>query len=185
MTIEMDKGTLMEMYQDRAMTQREISEEIGCSVSTVNRYINEYGVEKPQTEVWKDEGLLRSLYLGEGLSAREIGERFGISHKTVLYWLDEYGVERRDKECYIEEKNASNVPYFEHADPGGHERWQVGDRGSLRSVSVHRLVVVAEEGLEAVEGKVVHHKNHIPWDNRPSNLKLMDREDHSAYHRRF
>lgn len=50
---------------------------------------------------------------------------------------------------------------------------------------VHRLMMVAEEGFDALEDKVVHHKNHIPWDNRTENLELMSRAEHSSHHSEY
>jgi transposase len=51
-------------------------------------------------------------------------------------------------------------------------------KGEGCRVRVHRLVAVAEHGIEAVKGKVVHHKNRIRFDNHPSNLELMEDEEH-------
>ncbi len=39
--------------------------------------------------------------------------------------------------------------------------------------SIHRLVAVAEYGIEAVEENDVYHLNTVAWDNRPSNLELV------------
>lgn len=42
--------------------------------------------------------------------------------------------------------------------------------GEKHAFPVHRLVAVAEYGIEAVEGKQIHHKNKHPSDNSPGNL---------------
>jgi hypothetical protein len=47
---------------------------------------------------------------------------------------------------------------------------------------VHRLVAVAEYGFEAVCDSHVHHKNGIPWDNRPSNLEVVSEKHHTNKH---
>lgn len=46
----------------------------------------------------------------------------------------------------------------------------------------HRLQMVAEHGFEELIGKVVHHKNEIPWDNRPDNLELLSPSEHAMVH---
>jgi len=51
-------------------------------------------------------------------------------------------------------------------------------------VQIHRLLMVAEEGIEEVKDKAVHHRNHFSWDNRPDNLVLMDPGEHSRLHSR-
>jgi hypothetical protein len=47
---------------------------------------------------------------------------------------------------------------------------------------VHRLLAIAEHGTDAVAGQHVHHKNGIPFDNRPENLELLSPSEHSKRH---
>lgn len=55
--------------------------------------------------------------------------------------------------------------------------WKV--RG--RSITVHRLLMIAEHGVEAVKDKHVHHKS-LRWDNRPETLELITPEEHQSKH---
>lgn len=65
-----------------------------------------------------------------------------------------------------------------HMDTQGYERfWSDG-----KVITVHQLIAIAEYGFDDVAGKVVHHKNEIKWDNRPDNLEVMERDDHSRLH---
>jgi len=59
-------------------------------------------------------------------------------------------------------------------------------RGQQNSdyVPLHRLVAVAEYGIEEVKEKHVHHKNGVRFDNRPSNLELMSDVDHTLHEQR-
>jgi hypothetical protein len=65
---------------------------------------------------------------------------------------------------------------------GGHEFFKVRIHGKSHTLFHHRLIAVAEHGFDAVCGNVVHHKNDIPWDNRPENLELMTLAEHTAHH---
>ena len=43
-----------------------------------------------------------------------------------------------------------------------------------------RRMMIAKKGAAAVKGKDIDHKNKTPTDNRPSNLKIMDRSANRA-----
>lgn len=79
------------------------------------------------------------------------------------------------------ENKRSPVP--ERTDDRGYERWDVNDLGERYTVTVHRLLAVAEFGLDAVVGKDVHHINELSWDNRPENIELIDHAEHASMHR--
>lgn len=65
----------------------------------------------------------------------------------------------------------------------GYMRWtgkySVDDNAS---VYVHRLLAVAKYGFSDVADRVVHHKNTVPWDNRPDNIEVMTQSDHASQH---
>lgn len=54
--------------------------------------------------------------------------------------------------------------------------------GEWDEIPIHRLVAIAEYGTGAVAGRHVHHKNGIPWDNRPSNLDVRTSKEHLRSH---
>lgn len=127
---------------------------------------------------WRDEELLRELYLDEGYSTEQMASGWDCGTTTIINWMDRYGIERRSwREAG---KHSWGAP------PGcplrtmkrGHEAWQASDR----SFAVHRLLAVAEFGVDAVKGVHVHHKNGIKWDNRPDNLELVTNSEHQRRH---
>jgi len=125
---------------------------------------------------------LNKLYHDENLSQQEIGDRFDVAQRTVSTWMDDLKIPTRPKHHRIStgKRHAS----FNPADANGYERWRAwnSDTGNYDRVYVHRLVGVAKHGFDAVSGKHVHHRNHLPFDNRPSNLKLMTNSDHRTLH---
>jgi len=71
----------------------------------------------------------------------------------------------------------------------GYERWRAWDPADRkeRYVYVHQLLCIsdgADPSLVFSDGKYhVHHGNRIRWDNRPSNVSLVDSDEHEQHHR--
>lgn len=133
--------------------------------------------ESARERPWTDANLLRRLYIDEGMSAVAISEMWDCSSSTVGNWLDEHGIEKRSQEEAVQlALGQKHVTFTTHSK--GYEVWWIPGF----NVYVHRLVAVAEYGLEALKGKKVHHENEIPWDNRPENLELLTTKEHRRKH---
>ena len=113
---------------------------------------------------------LRDLWVNKRYSAGRIASIFDVHISTIYRRLKRHGIERRDLLQY----NTIGKGYTEIAEPG-----EGGER-----VYAHRLLAVAEYGFDAVadEDNVVHHKNGVTWDNRPSNIRLLTNEVHARKH---
>lgn len=143
---------------------------------------NEDADEIPDDQPWRDEELLRELYLDRKWSMEKIGRAFDCSSGTVDYWIKKFGIETRPLPEAMLNTGTVNRANF-GTKQSGYEVWNAYVRGEgIVSVRVHRLLAVAEYGFEAVCGKVVHHKNRIPWDNRPDNIEVMRRAEHGLHH---
>lgn len=130
---------------------------------------------------WQDESTLRELYVGRRMSMRKVADELGAHHETISRWLKKYDIDTRGrKESLRVERYKQPAHYF--TGEGGYERARTKIDGEQKSVQIHRLVAVAEYGLEAVNDSVVHHKNRIPWDNRPGNLVVMEWGEHGEHH---
>lgn len=130
-----------------------------------------------QSKPWRDSELVNRLYHDEKMSGPEIAELLGCSVGPIYDRIDETrSIGDANKIRRLREPAAHRI------DEDGYERVGTKIDGKRMATGVHRLIAVAEFGFEAVRDKIVHHKNGVPWDNRPSNLQLMDQSDHVREH---
>lgn len=123
---------------------------------------------------WTDAERLRELYHGEGMSIYDIADEWGCGKTTIGKWLHRHDIE-------VDTPSHEKPPHF-CTESRGYECWRHDTSGTQHKVRVHRLVAVAEYGYDEVVGKDVHHENHIPWDNRPSNISVLNRSEHAKLH---
>lgn len=124
---------------------------------------------------WADKDTLLDLYVKRGFSSREVADVLGCGKKTILRWLDRHGI---DKETPTWER-----PPVYHTLSSGYEQIKAQHKGEQLAFSHHRLLAVSEYGFDEVADSVVHHENRIPWDNRPSNISLIDSQSkHTKNH---
>lgn len=180
---------LHELWHEKELTNVEIGEKLGCSGSTVSHWLRRLEVKegKPDVELpdnlsespWQDEELMEWLYHDEGLSAGEIAMVLDCSTGSVFTWLDRHDFKKRSqKEAAKHSLGKDHMTFLTTSK--GYEAWWVPSD----VVYVHRLVAVAENGLDAVVGNHVHHRNGIRWDNRPGNLEVKTPSDHHSDHNR-
>lgn len=125
---------------------------------------------------WHDAATLRRLYWDRGLSLDDIADRLGCSDVTVLNWMEKHGIQRR-----TEKRNRLPRP-LTVTSPGSTNQGYELIWHDDHCVRHHRLLAVAEHGFDAVREREVHHRNGVYWDNRPSNLELVDPSEHGRIH---
>lgn len=126
---------------------------------------------------WRDKERLEELYWEQGLCPAEMEDILGCTERTIWTWIRKTGMETR-------RPGRRTNPWATYdTDSDGYERWQNrAGRDRNKQVYVHRLLAVAEYGLESVANHHIHHKNGIRWDNRPENIVLMTHEEHNRHH---
>lgn len=140
------------------------------SVANSHQYTLEMS---PVDYPWDSQKKLKEMYHEQGLILKEIAEKEDVSITTVHRKMNVEGVETNGPGRW------TKTPTYRTTKEGIEEV-----SGSHESVPVHRLVMVAEHGYDAVVNRDVHHENGIKYDNRPSNLKLMTTSQHTTLHNR-
>ena len=140
---------------------------------------------------WQDRETLRELYVDKRMSTIEIAEHFDndITDAGIGYWIDKHGIEKRSRSeaAQIRRQKELIKPY---TDPThGYEILRNEYDGVDVKMTVHRLLAVAEFGIEAVKDMDVHHNAPeadrswgVPWDNRPDVIELVTEEEHARIH---
>jgi len=128
-------------------------------------------------EPYQDESVLKELYIEKGMSMADIADKFGVKPSLIDYWLKENDIQTRG----VHESQTSEIPNFK-TQTDGYEWATTRVNKETKYVEIHRLLAISEFGFDAVSDRVVHHKNEVPWDNRPENIELMTRSEHAKHH---
>jgi len=171
-----DEDTLRELYHEKGMTQKEVADELGCTKWCVCVWMQKHDIESDQklVEELHDRDWLYEQYVEKQKSSADIADELDCSGNIVLDWLDKHDIEKR--------KSAKDWLLKPRTSCRGHERLHTGGYDGNSKVKFHRLVAIAKFGIEPVKEHEVHHKNGIKWDNRPSNLELLTKEEHARLH---
>lgn len=178
-----DEDTLRELYWGENMTTVEIGHKFGCSGQTIHKWMGKCNIptrkggEPTEKKPWHDEERLRRMYCDGRMSQHDIAVELGCCQSTVGDWLKKFGIESRGR-------GETNIkPYAGYRmESDGHMEWYSYSQGEQFFAKVHRVLAVSEYGFDALDGKVVHHKNEIPWDNRPGNIEIMTQSEHASFH---
>lgn len=180
--VEIDVEWLREKYIDEWLSTSEIAELRKTSQRTIQRRLDEHGIER--AEGWNNKPLekdyLQQEYVDNGRSARELAKGKDYSRNHVQKSLKHHGMKIRTKKEAVWKHHSEHCAYRTH--PRGHVMIQSGSD----MVYAHQLVAIADgaDPHKLFGGSyVVHHKNEIPWDNRPSNLEVFESQaDHIKEH---
>lgn len=125
---------------------------------------------------WRDPEVLHELYHEQEMTLREIADELGCHNTTVYENMEKLGIETRSR--WTPHANF-------YTDRRGYERWETWDVDQYASLKVHQLLAISTgESPRDVfgAGNATHHKNGIPWDNRPENLETMSQSEHMRDH---
>lgn len=193
-----DPQTLRRLYHGEEKSIREVAESLGCSRHAVDKWMDRYGIEKrnmsdavsvadrdlskveSEREEWQNEEKLRDLYIENQMSTVQIAEEYDCAASTVSKWLDKLGIEARPIGTTVGKVGErSQIPPSVRTNTTGYVRVETKRDGVRRTVALHKIQATLKvDDIEELDDAVIHHKNAIRFDNRLSNLEVMQEEDH-------
>jgi len=96
--IKLLKQDLIRMYNKEGLSTKKIANEFGCSPSTINIRLRDYGVKIDPNPQYKyiPKRTLENLYLKKKLSTQKIERKLHIGKTTINSKLREYGIKVRN-----------------------------------------------------------------------------------------
>ena len=140
---------------------------------------------KGHNNPWNNPEVLKEMYVDEHMSTYDIADELGCSAVRIQKALDEHGFEKRVNTDYDKVTSPSTTVAFKQHKRGYEEIQAANGEESPDKVYVHRLLAVAEYGVDKVAGNHVHHKNGVQWDNRIENLEVLSSTEHGELHSKF
>lgn len=134
---------------------------------------------------WDDPELLERLYHDEGLSTFQIADRFeDADQSSVLYQFRKHDIETRSVGEGIRNRYASNLTINLQQ---GRIQYFFDAFGETHTFLNAQLVALLDHPPEKVfgDGTHVHHKNHMPFDDRPENIEVLTDSEHVSYHKKL
>jgi hypothetical protein len=201
----LSKEKLIELYtNDPNSSERTIAEQYGVNRATIGRLLKKHGIEaKPHARCLRprvssnpfirDREWLREQYVVKKRSLRSIALEIGAAATTIKQTLEAMGIETRGI------KVALDVKYPEGRFGAQASNWR-GGRRLLKSgyvyrykpdhphatkdgyVMEHRLEMEKKLGRYLRKDEDVDHENTDKSDNRPENLEVLTRKEHSRKH---
>jgi len=185
----LDAEWLRREYVENRRSAADIADEVDYTPKHVRKWLRKQDIEVQSgaETTWypelADSEFLRRQYVDEGNSLQQVADEIGCSPKGVHNALIRHGIISPDSSRAPPNQGAAHCPY--HTNTDGYEAWTVRDAdGGGRTVFVHQLLAVAN-GVSAEEvfgGGHCHHRNGVPWDNRPENVDVLSHGEHSTLH---
>lgn len=196
-----DEQTLRNLYSEKGLPQTEIAERFGCNRSTVKRWLDKFGIDTNGVELPGRYVIVQ--YFEDGKSLYDLADQYGCSPSKIKRHFEKYGISRRSKseaaklneipEVLVDSGAPERVYEEMRSQPAnltvtldGHLMWRIPSDEKYHAIGVHRIVALAngEDPHKVFSGGEyhVHHKNGVPWDNRPENLEVLTKSEHHSLH---
>ena len=173
-----------ELYE-KGREAKDVAQQFGITESAIHYWVDKHdlarrssSVPEDAEETYRNPEWHREMHWDRSLTRKEMAERAGVKESTIINWASRLGVPTR--------YGSTGPAKFRTRESTGHETWRSMRHVSDARVAVHQLLAISE-GADPRKifsnGQYhVHHRNGIPWDNRPANIEVLSREEHARRH---
>lgn len=130
---------------------------------------------EPEDNAWRDFDTLKKLYVDDDLTMKEVGDLLGVSEHTIRKWVRKHGLGKGESGKLYGVDN----PNYRGGDisrDGGYQRMNaVVDELGMRTGKCSLCDAVGDN-------LHIHHKDHNPLNNDPSNLIELCSTCHRVEH---
>lgn len=137
---------------------------------------NQFDLSKAESNVdhpHREPHILTYLYWIEGLNQTEIAERYGYTPSCISKQMDQIPTGSDPT------KHRASIGFYFNE---GHGKIYSQYDGTTEFVYTHRLLGVAEYGIDAVKDMDIHHETGCGFDNRPDSITPMEPDKHTELH---
>jgi len=127
------------------------------------------------TKEYQKESTLKKLYWNEEKSLSEIGEMYGVGGSAINHWMERHDIPKRDVHHHQKKRGGISIS-------SGYAIYSIKINGDTKTVRMNRLNALLGHSIKELKNNVVHHKNHVKWDNRPKNLEVLSHQEHNDRH---
>lgn len=176
-TKQVSFDSLWYLYVEERLSRTEIGKILGLTPGEVRNKLVTFGIFRPK-EIKFSRHKIKTLYHKRGLSISDLADELSVGTASISRHLRYFGLNKSMWQL----RNQGGGPGYKYCsyrtNTEGYEVWSTPGGGTY---SVHRLVAVAEYGIDEVANKQVHHINGVKWDNRPGNLEPISAEKHAEH----
>ncbi len=194
-----DKDLLYDLYYNKNLSAKEICKQLGISQPiTIYKYMDLYGFKRRninqqrrfKTMHGMDDETFKQFLLKEYKvkSLSQIAKDLNVSTNIVCKYMDQYGIPRhkhKEANAIFNKGNHNNYKGGRASHGDGYIKLLMPEHPRAINGYVLEHIVIAERkiGRSLTKEEVVHHINGIKDDNRPENLIVLTKKEHSNLHK--
>jgi transposase-like protein len=181
------EAVLFDLHVMQRKSDMAVAREYGVNNITVANWRRRYGIKRENKIIHAlsvDE--LRRMYIDEKQTMEAISKRFGCGESTVRQNIIRYGLGLDSTEMAKRRLESNRASYTFRMECQGYRFLNMPNHPRAKGdgyIAEHRYVAECAIGRYLEMDEQAHHINLVKLDNRPENLAVLRKREHSLVHR--